>query len=372
MADALNTTEEKSNKFQDLYEQYDEKIQTLRKKIKRIKEKYKGNQEAIDFELARLSQTEYNNIPLDEVYSQLLIKQEYIVNALTSPYIKTRGHRLGETIGVLEKYLKSTTLGGMFGSSALGYGLGFNEVQNAAEHNPLVKTDAEDQIGVSTGLWDYFKTTFFPHIAPRFSNSDGNGLYKPNEYYDTDFNKKIKDHDENYPLFFKDQNVDEWGRDHDHEYFNVPPHLIINSASDESIIKDLEGDNLGKNTVVTPPPVGQASDGGKSTEVINTNIKKKSDNSQVTSDTTYKGAVAASTTIDDSESENTIPKRVQLMSSSIKENPSRIQEDLMKDSRWSPDRLAKLRIKDQDFQKAKKNKDLMIAFNKNKASGAYS
>ena len=362
MADALKETETKNNKFHDLYYEYDAKIKTLQQKIKKIKEDHAGDPLTIEVELKKLSRYTYNNIPLDQVYNDLLVKQNYIYSALTSPYIKTRGHKLGETLTMLSQQLPSVGL----------YGLINN--QKLLDNNPLTQTDAEDRSYFSVGYWDYLKRTFFPHIAPRFSNSDGNGLYKVNEYYDGGFEKKLLKDQNPWYKPWKDQNVDAWGRDSDHEFFGIAPESIVDSASDETILNTLNGDNVGKNTVVTPPPVGDATGGGKPTEVINTNIKKKkgSGNNQVTNDTSYKGAVAASTTIDDSESENTISKRVQLMSKSIQDNPSRIQEGLMEDPRWSSDRLAKLRIKDQDFQKAKGSKDLMIAFNKDKASGVYS
>lgn len=365
MADALGETKPKSNKFKDLYDEYNIKITTLEAEIKKIKQQYAGNQADIEYHLRVLSQTKYNNVPLDRVYNDLLTKQNYIVNALTSPYIKTRAHRTAETASLLATFIGSA---GLIGTT--------EAYSDMTEGNPLRSTDAENQSGISMGFGDWWSRNYFPHVAPQFSHSDGNGLYKPNEFYDTEIISTLKDESgttgdgNEYLMFHKDQDVDAWGRDYDHEFFGIAPENIVDSASDETIINTLNGDNLNKNTVVTPPPIG-GKDGGKSTEVINSNTKKGGD-SQVTTDTTYKGVVAASTTIDDSESENTIPKRVQLMSSSIKENPSRIQEGLMEDPRWSPDRLAKLRIKDQDFQKAKKNKDLMIAFNKNKASGVYS
>tara|TARA_R100000152_G_scaffold3667_1_gene1262 strand:- start:282 stop:1364 length:1083 start_codon:yes stop_codon:yes gene_type:complete len=75
--------------------------------------------------------------------------------------------------------------------------------------------------------------------------------------------------------------------------------------------------------------------------------------------------------------EEVTPNREDLMSKRFKERaaeieakPSRIQEGLLK-SGFTTDRLAKLSIKDQDFQKAKGNKKLMIKFKEDKAAGVY-
>ena len=64
------------------------------------------------------------------------------------------------------------------------------------------------------------------------------------------------------------------------------------------------------------------------------------------------------------------PNRLQLMTTTIEENPSRIQEHLI-ESGFTPERLAKLQIKDQAFQEAKGNKELMIKFRQDKAAGVY-
>tara|TARA_R100000152_G_C6777493_1_gene207384 strand:+ start:89 stop:1156 length:1068 start_codon:yes stop_codon:yes gene_type:complete len=355
MADALEETKIKRNKFHDLYDTYDEKIKTLQKEIQQIKDKYRDDPLTMEVELKKLSRYTYNNVPLDKVYNDLIIKQNYIVNALTSPYIKTRGHRIGETINMLANQLPSHGL----------YGLLNN--QKFLENNPLTQTDAENQEGVSIGLWDYAKRTFFPHIAPRFSNSDGNGLYKVNEYYDGDFEKREL-LSSNNPWYkpFVDQNVDPWGRDYDHEFFGIAPENIVDSASDETVLNTLNGDNIN----IKEPIVEVKKDNSSVTDVI----KKKGENLSQNKNLEA-GAFTEEVKGGDGtpvESTNDIPNRIAMMSKSIKENPSSIQDRLMEDPRWTSDRLAKLRIKDQDFQKAKGSKDLMIEFNKNKASGVYS
>ena len=64
------------------------------------------------------------------------------------------------------------------------------------------------------------------------------------------------------------------------------------------------------------------------------------------------------------------PNRLQLMTTAIEENPSRIQEHLI-ESGFTAERLAKLQIKDEAFQEAKGNKELMIKFQQDKAAGVY-
>ena len=76
--------------------------------------------------------------------------------------------------------------------------------------------------------------------------------------------------------------------------------------------------------------------------------------------------------------EEVIPNREDLMSKRFKERaaeieakPNRTQKRLIEETPWTADRLAKLSIKDQDYQKAKGNKELMIKFKEDKAAGVY-
>ena len=358
MADALGETKPKSNQFKVLYDKYDIKITTLEEEIKNIKQKYAGNQEDIDYHLQVLSQRKYNNVPLDRVYNDLLTKQNYIVSALTSPYIKTRGHRATETATLLATFLGSA---GLIGTT--------EAFSDMTKGNPLRSTDAEDQSGVSIGFGDWLSRNYFPHVAPRFSQTDGNGLYKQNPFYDTEIIPTLKDESgttgdgNEYLMFHKDQNVDAWGRDYDHEFFGIDPANIIDSVTDETVLKTLNGDNI----TIKEPVVEIKDDNSSVTDAIKDKGENLSQNKNLEA-----GAFTEEVKGGDDGSTNDIPKRISIMTKSIQDNPSSIQDRLMEDSRWTSDRLAKLRIKDQDFQKAKGSKDLMIAFNKNKAAGVYS
>ena len=134
-------------------------------------------------------------------------------------------------------------------------------------------------------------------------------------------------------------NTDAWGRDYDHPDYGIDPSLI-------------------NRTIVTPTPVNNNNKNNKViTDTGEVNDDTTKTNEVVTSNTSNLGAkdgdlIAANT----GETSN---NRLELMTKSITDNPSRIQKDLMKDPRWSAERLAGLKIKHQDWKK-RNRKNLQV------------
>tara|TARA_R100000329_G_scaffold44796_1_gene41879 strand:- start:2108 stop:2866 length:759 start_codon:yes stop_codon:yes gene_type:complete len=100
-------------------------------------------------------------------------------------------------------------------------------------------------------------------------------------------------------VFTTNVHTDAWGRDYDHPDYGIDPSSI-------------------NRTIVTPTPVNN-----------NNNNNKKEET----------------------------PNRLELMTQSIKDNPSRIQQKLMdSNDLWTPERLAGLKIKHQDWKAERRNR----------------
>ena len=135
-------------------------------------------------------------------------------------------------------------------------------------------------------------------------------------------------------------NTDAWGRDYDHPDFGIDPSSI-------------------NRTIVTPKPVN------------NNNKKVITDTSEVNADTTETNEVVTSNTSNLGAKDGDLvavnnqketPNRLELMTKEITDNPSRIQQGLMDSSDlWTPKRLAKLKIKHQDWKAARKNRNTLKA-----------
>jgi len=141
-------------------------------------------------------------------------------------------------------------------------------------------------------------------------------------------------------VFTTNVHTDAWGRDYDHPDYGIDPSSI-------------------NRTIVTPTPVG--SNNNNNNEVIEEKeeeITEEDTNEVIGSNTTGLGAkdgdlIAAN---NNNKKEET-PNRLELMTQSIKDNPSRIQQKLMdSNDLWTPERLAGLKIKHQDWKAERRNR----------------
>jgi len=142
-------------------------------------------------------------------------------------------------------------------------------------------------------------------------------------------------------VFTTNVHTDAWGRDYDHPDYGIDPSSI-------------------NRTIVTPTPVG--SNNNNNNEVIEEKeeeITEEDTNEVIGSNTTGLGAkdgdlIAANN--NNNKKEET-PNRLELMTQSIKDNPSRIQQKLMdSNDLWTPERLAGLKIKHQDWKAERRNR----------------
>jgi len=140
-------------------------------------------------------------------------------------------------------------------------------------------------------------------------------------------------------VFTTNVHTDAWGRDYDHPDYGIDPSSI-------------------NRTIVTPTPVGN----NNNNEVIEEKeeeITEEDTNEVIGSNTTGLGAkdgdlIAANN--NNNKKEET-PNRLELMTQSIKDNPSRIQQKLMdSNDLWTPERLAGLKIKHQDWKAERRNR----------------
>lgn len=158
--------------------------------------------------------------------------------------------------------------------------------------------------------------------------------------------------------------TDLWGRPPSDPDFGIDPAVIEGRKKKNN--ETIEEKNGTSEFDAAYGVTGEGDGKGQSTTVVNNKIVNN------------QNIEAAAFDEDDSSSDSDtnrselMSKRFQERAAEIENKPSRIQQDLMEDPRWSSERLAKLGIKDQDFQKAKGNKELMIQFKKDKAAGVYS
>ena len=140
-------------------------------------------------------------------------------------------------------------------------------------------------------------------------------------------------------VFTTNVHTDAWGRDYDHPDYGIDP-------------------SSNNRTIVTPTPVGN----NNNNEVIEEKeeeITEEDTNEVIGSNTTGLGAkdgdlIAANN--NNNKKEET-PNRLELMTQSIKDNPSRIQQKLMdSNDLWTPERLAGLKIKHQDWKAERRNR----------------
>ena len=134
-------------------------------------------------------------------------------------------------------------------------------------------------------------------------------------------------------------NTDAWGRDYDHPDFGIDPSLI-------------------NRTIVTPTPVVNNNDNNNNNnnnnEVIEEDTNEVINNNNTTNLGAEDGDLIAVNTDNNNNQEET-PNRLELMTQSIKDNPSRIQQGLI-ESGFTPERLAKLKIKHQDWKTERRNR----------------
>ena len=151
-------------------------------------------------------------------------------------------------------------------------------------------------------------------------------------------------------------NTDLWGRDPSDVDFGINP-MVIAARTDEipgSSVTEFN-DTYGlenENEEIVDDNKDEVTD---QIELVSSNEEVTDSNEEVT---------------DSKEEVTETPNRLQFMTTAIEEDPSSIQQHLI-DSGFTAERLAKLKIKDQDFQKARGNKELMIKFKKDKALGVY-
>lgn len=162
---------------------------------------------------------------------------------------------------------------------------------------------------------------------------------------------------EEYTEFFNygtASDTDAWGRDYDHPDYGIDPSSI-------------------NRTIVTPTPV---SDNNNNDEVIekkddeviekssndNSNTSALNLNSSVNTNLGAKDGDLIAVNTNDNKKET--PNRLELMTKEIAENPSRIQKGLMGIEKagdtpttgWTPERLAGLKIKHQDWKAERRNR----------------
>ena len=212
--------------------------------------------------------------------------------------------------------------------------------------------------------------TFDGWTGLSFSNdyvADGENKSQTNKFYDKtlDLNSKYNidirnknnitleedqaslDRLESKNVFTTNIHTDAWGRDYDHPDYGVDPSSI-------------------NRTIVTPTPVGNNKKKKVITDTTEVNADTTETNEVVTSNTSNLGAkdgdLIAANNNNNNKKEET-PNRLELMTQSIKDNPSRIQQKLMdSNDLWTPERLAGLKIKHQDWKANRKNrKNLQVA-----------
>ena len=172
-------------------------------------------------------------------------------------------------------------------------------------------------------------------------NSEVNVQRRENEgiTLEDDIEAQNRDEYSSYFNFGTAGNTDAWGRDYDHPDFGIDPSSI-------------------NRTIVTPTPVGSnnnnevVTDTGETTTTTTTGET----NEVIDSSTTGLGAEDGDLIAVNNNQEET-PNRLELMTQSIKDNPSHIQQKLMdSNDLWTPERLAGLKIKHEDWKANRKNR----------------
>ena len=129
-------------------------------------------------------------------------------------------------------------------------------------------------------------------------------------------------------------NTDAWGRDYDHPDYGIDPSSI-------------------NRTIVTPTPVNNNNNNKIITDTTEVNDDTTETNEVINSNTSNLGAKDGDLIAVNNQEET--PNRLELMTKEIAENPSRIQKGLI-ESGFTPERLAKLKIKHQDWKTERRNR----------------
>ena len=134
-------------------------------------------------------------------------------------------------------------------------------------------------------------------------------------------------------------NTDAWGRDYDHPDYGIDPSSI-------------------NRTIVTQTPVNNNNNNKIITDTTEVNDDTTETNEVINSNTSNLGAKDGDLIAVNNQEET--PNRLELMTKEIAENPSRIQKGLI-ESGFTPERVAGLKIKHQDWKAARKNRNTLKA-----------
>ncbi len=196
-----------------------------------------------------------------------------------------------------------------------------------------------------TGPFGLIKSEINPDYDETFDlNSEWNNNRRQEEGVTLEDDINSRNQTELNDSFTFSNHTDAWGRDYDHPDFGIDPSSL--------------------NRTVTPTPVVNNNDNNDNNDTNDNNDNKEGTTEIINSDTTGLGAkdgdLIAANNNDNNKKEET-PNRLELMTQSIKDNPSRIQKHLI-ESGFTPERLAGLKIKHQDWKANKKNrKNLQVA-----------
>ena len=173
---------------------------------------------------------------------------------------------------------------------------------------------------------------------------------KDGSTYDADFETQRQNEFTEAFHYGTASDTDAWGRDYDHPDYGIDPSSI-------------------NREIVTPTPVGDNNNNNNNNDEV---IEESSDNNANTSALNLSSSVNTNLgakdgdliAVNTNDNKGETPNRLELMTQSIKDNPSRIQKDLMGIKKagdtpttgWTPERLAGLKIKHQDWKAERRNR----------------
>lgn len=290
-------------------------------------------------------EVEYGTKDFAKVVKDLRAQKDYTYNILTSKYVDGKDGNTFEFHNDGTRDLSPTAH--YQSKSDLVMGNNLNKYYNPYYDMNSKKTDqAIKKAGVSKEEYmrQWNNKHGFPDDVLQFINPKNEDAYvDPNDLTDL------------------------WGRNPSDADWGIHPDVVAGRKNEK---KEIIEEKTGTSEFDAAYGVTGEGDGkGKSTKVVNNKIDNNK-NLEAASFDDDDSTVSSSDS--DTNRSELMSKRFQERAAEIENKPSRIQQGLMEDPRWSSDRLAKLSIKDQDFQKAKGNKELMIAFKKDKAAGVYS
>lgn len=191
-----------------------------------------------------------------------------------------------------------------------------------------------------TGPFGIIKSEVNPDYDETFDlNSEWNNNRRQEEGVTLEDDINSRNQSELNDSFTFTNHTDAWGRDYDHPDFGIDPSSL-------------------NRTTVTPDPVVNNNDNkndNNNNEVIEEDTNEVINNNNNTTNLGAEDGDLIAVNTNNNNNQEETPNRLELMTKEIADNPSRIQQGLI-ESGFTPERLAKLKIKHQDWKAERRNR----------------